>query len=139
MLAAAGYARQHTWPQVVRDRGALTARERSVLLEPRTRTMVGKGRRVLRFGGPRPVVAAAWREHAISWLAGYDLLLTPAVATTPGPAGALNGRGYLSTYLAAAKAEPFCQVWNLVGLPALVVPVGVRDGATAAGAAGGCR
>ena len=35
-------------------------------LEKRTRTMIAKGRRVLRFGGPRPAVAARWRETQAS-------------------------------------------------------------------------
>jgi amidase len=61
-------------------------------------------------------------------LAGYDALLTPVVARTPGPAGALTDKGYLSTYLASAKAVPFCQAWNLAGFPAVTVPVGVRNG-----------
>lgn len=73
-------------------------------------------------------MARAWRERASCWLAGYDVLLSPVVATIPGPAGALNERGYLSTFLASARSVPFCQAWNLAGLPALVVPVGIRDG-----------
>jgi amidase len=55
-------------------------------------------------------------------------MLSPVVATVAGPAGALNGRGYLATFLAAARSNTYCQAWNLAGLPALVVPVGVRDG-----------
>jgi amidase len=96
-------------------------------LEPRTRTMIRKGRRVLRFG-PRPAVAAAWREKATRWLSDYDLLITPVAATGPADAGAFNGRGYLPTFLAAGRSVPFCQAWNLAGLPALSVPVGIRDG-----------
>jgi amidase len=93
-------------------------------LEPRTAAMVGKGRR----RAPRPAEAAAWRERALGWLDGTDVLLTPVVARVPGPAGGLTGRGYLATYLASAKAVPFCQAWNLAGFPAVTVPVGVRDG-----------
>jgi amidase len=93
-------------------------------LEPRTATMVRKGRR----GRPRPAEAAAWRERALAWFADVDVLVTPVVARLPGPAGALTGRGYLATYLASARAVPFCQAWNLAGFPAVTVPVGVRDG-----------
>lgn len=96
-------------------------------LERRTRTMIAKGRRVLRLGGPRPAVAAKWRETATRWLAGYDLLLTPTVATGPSRAGAFNGKGYLPTFFGAAKSVPFCQAWNLAGLPAVSVPVGLRE------------
>lgn len=97
-------------------------------LEPRTRAMARRGRRVLRFGGPRPAVAAAWRERATRWFADHDVLVTPAVARRPGRAGALNGRGYAATWLAQATAVPYTPAWNLAGLPAVVVPVGERDG-----------
>jgi amidase len=94
-------------------------------LEPRTAAMVRKGRRILRRG---PLPADPWQQQAERWFSSYDVLLTPVVARTPGPAGALTGRGYLATYLASAKAVPFCQAWNLAGFPAVTVPIGVRDG-----------
>jgi amidase len=97
-------------------------------LEKRTRTMVAKGRRVLRFGGPRPASAARWRESASRWLSRYDVLVTPTVATVPPRAGAFNGKGYLPTFFGAARSVPFCQAWNLAGFPAVSVPVGMRDG-----------
>jgi amidase len=93
-------------------------------LEPRTAAMVRKGRR----HAPRPAEAPAWSERALTWFADVDVLLTPVVARVPGPAGAPTGRGYLATYLASARAVPFCQAWNLAGFPAVTVPVGVRDG-----------
>ncbi|MGQ0573906.1 MAG: amidase family protein [Pseudonocardia sp.] len=96
-------------------------------LEARTRAMVRRGRRVLRFGGPRPAAAAAWRERATAWFADHDVLLTPAVARGPGPAGALADRGYLATSLASARALPYTPAWNLAGFPAIVVPVGRRS------------
>jgi amidase len=94
-------------------------------LEPRTAAMVRKGRRNLRRGAPAS--ADPWGAAAERWLADYDVLLTPVVSRVPGAAGALTGRGYLSTYLAAARSVPFCQAWNLAGFPAVTVPVGVRD------------
>jgi amidase len=97
-------------------------------LEPRTAAMVAKGRRILRRGGPRPVEASAWQQQATAWFADHDVLICPVVAGRPGPAGALNNRGYLTTYLASARAVPFTQAWNLAGFPAVVVPVGVSGG-----------
>jgi amidase len=97
-------------------------------LEPRTAAMVRKGVRIRRRGGPGAEAAEAWRARATRWFAGHDVLMTPVVARRPGPAGGQTGRGYLGTYLAAARAVPFCQAWNLAGFPAVTVPVGVRNG-----------
>jgi amidase len=90
--------------------------------------MVGKGRRLVRSGKAEPAGADPWAQKAGNWLARYDALVTPVVARSPGRAGALTDRGYLATYLASARAVPFCQPWNLAGFPAITVPVGVRDG-----------
>jgi amidase len=53
-----------------------------------------------------------WRDRCLQWLADnrFDLILTPAM---PGPPRSSPATGY---------AEP----WRLAGLPAIVVPVGVR-------------
>lgn len=97
-------------------------------LEHRTASMVRKGRRVLRRGGPHAAEVTAWRKRAEQWFGEHYVLLSPVVAGGPGAAGALNGRGYLGTYLASARAVPFTQAWNLAGFPAVTVPVGVQDG-----------
>jgi amidase len=93
-------------------------------LEPRTRTMVRKGRRVLRKNGPSAKVLTRWTERVTDWMAPYDVLLMPVTSRPPGPAGALDGKGYLATYLASARSVPMCQAWNLAGFPAIAVPVG---------------
>ena len=103
-------------------------------LEPRTRTMVLKGRKVLDRGGPSAKVLNRWTEKVTTWMAPYDVLLMPVTSRGPGPAGALDGKGYLATYLASARSVPMCQAWNLAGFPAIAVPVrsgvssGVRSG-----------
>lgn len=96
-------------------------------LEPRTRQMVRKGQRLLRSGGPRPNVAAAWRARIEAWLSDYDALLLPTVARGPSAAGAFLGKRYLPTFLAAGRSIPFTQAWNLAALPAVSVPVGVHE------------
>ncbi|MFF0267061.1 amidase [Kribbella sp. NPDC004536] len=93
------------------------------LLERRTRAMVRRGRK-----RPRPGDTDEWARRAESFFADHDVLATPVTARTPARAGALNGRGYLATYLASARAVPFCQAWNLAGYPAVTVPVGVAKG-----------
>lgn len=96
-------------------------------LEPRTRVVVAKGRRVLRLGGPRPSVAAASRRRMSAWLEAYDVLITPTVAKAPPAAGSLDGRGYVATLLSQAAAVPYTQAWNLAGLPAVAIPTGLRS------------
>jgi amidase len=97
-------------------------------LEPRTRAMIRKGRRLVRSRGPRAIDQDAWGVRATRWLTSYDVLLTPTVATGPPPAGAFDGAGYLRTFLAAGRTVPFTPSWNLAGLPAVSVPVGMHDG-----------
>ncbi|WP_219416966.1 amidase [Pseudonocardia nigra] len=98
-------------------------------LEPRTATAARRGRRILRYAPPRARAAQAWRERFLAWLdaGGHDLLITPAVAGPPGPAGALQDRRYLSTVLHAAPQAAYTHAWNLAGLPAVVASVMVRD------------
>jgi amidase len=91
-------------------------------LEARTRAMVRRGRR------HGPASADGWRHRAEEFFDTYDVLVTPVTARRPGQAGALNGKGYRATYLASARSVPFCQAWNLLGFPAVSVPVGFRDG-----------
>jgi amidase len=97
-------------------------------LEPRTRTMVRKGRRVLALGGPRPAVAAAWHHAALAWFAECDVLVSPVIAAPPPLAGWINGKGYLTTLRTAAAGTSHTQAWNLAGFPAMTVPIGVANG-----------
>jgi amidase len=97
-------------------------------LEPRTRSMVRRGRRVIHRGGPSSRMLGRWTDKVTAWMAPYDVLLMPVTARTPGPAGSLDGKGYRSTYLAAARSVPMAQAWNLAGFPAVAVPVGTREG-----------
>jgi amidase len=55
-----------------------------------------------------------------------DLLLMPALAAAPPKAGGWAGRSWTANMLANARYAPYCAPWNIAGLPALVVPVGVR-------------
>ena len=107
--------------QEVRDLGLDPA-----LLEPRTAAMVTRGERILRRGGPKP--SAAWRDRALTWFDHVDVLVQPVTALRPGPAGALNGAGYLRSYAASARSIAFTQAWNLAGFPAVTAVVGSSDG-----------
>jgi amidase len=60
-----------------------------------------------------------------SVLEDHDFLVTPAVARTAPPIGALQGRGALTTLNAVAGWVPYNGIWNLTGQPALSLPAGL--------------
>src|SRR5204862_5176914 len=91
-------------------------------LEPRTRAVVNRGRRLRRRGLPEAGPADRWRVRAGDWFAGFDVLVTPVVARPAPAAGAATDTGYLRTYLGAARSITFTQPWNLAGFPALSLP-----------------
>ncbi len=90
-----------------------------------TATVVRKGRRVLRAAPPHLDAAAAWRDSVLAWMddGAYDVLLGPATAQPPLPAGAMLGHGYRSSLLTTARRLSCTPAWNLAGLPAVVAPV----------------
>jgi amidase len=92
-------------------------------LERRTAAIARKGRRVLRLTPPREGAPWRWRDRYLHWLDGHDLMVGPATATGPFPAGRPRGRRYLPTLLRSAVRTPYTPAWNLAGLPAVVVPV----------------
>jgi amidase len=92
-------------------------------LEPRTATIARKGRRVLRLTPPREGAPWRWRDRFLHWLDGHDLMVGPATAAGPFPAGRPVGGRYLPTLLRSAARTPYTPAWNLAGLPAVVVPV----------------
>jgi amidase len=96
-------------------------------LEPRTRSWVRTGNRLRRYRPPSPAAAAAAAARFQDWLAGngYDLLLTPTLATPPLRIGAFHGKGLWPTIIGLTKFMPFTPLMNLTGLPALSVPAGL--------------
>ncbi|HET6529522.1 MAG TPA: amidase family protein [Actinoplanes sp.] len=97
-------------------------------LQPRTRrhARLGKwmdGRRLT-----NQAHRDTWREYSIEFFTdrGIDVLLTPALAQTPPPADGHAGRGWLHSMLVNVRYAPYAAPWNFAGLPAIVVPVGVR-------------
>lgn len=99
-------------------------------LQPRTRRHAGLGRWVRRLGGPRERGADRVRRRMTAFLDDYDVLLTPALAEPPIPARRWSRRSWLANVMANARFAPFAALWNLVGAPAGVVPVGVHSDGT---------
>jgi amidase len=97
-------------------------------LQPRTRRHARAGRWFTNRGLAGQAHRDAWRAQSIAFFAdrGIDVLLTPALARTPPPAGGHANRGWLHSLKVNMQYAPYAAPWNFAGLPALVVPVGVR-------------
>jgi amidase len=53
-------------------------------------------------------------------------MITPALAGAPPAAGTWHDRPWRMSMMTSLRYAPFQAAWNVAGLPALVVPVGVR-------------
>jgi amidase len=69
-----------------------------------------------------------WRERSIQFFAdrNVDVLLTPALASTPPAADGHYNGSWRHNMLVNTRYAPYAAPWNMAGLPAIVVPVGVR-------------
>jgi amidase len=97
-------------------------------LQPRTRQHIRLGRFAWRRGWVRPEPRDAWREQSIAFFAEQkiDLLLTPALATTPPLAQGHATAGWQRNMRTNMRYAPYAAPWNVAGLPALTVPIGIR-------------
>jgi amidase len=95
-------------------------------LQPRSRTHARVGRVVRRLGLLRPATGERFRQRMISFFGDVDLLLTPVTAGPPLPARPWHERSFLANVTANARWAPWAASWNLAGLPAMVLPAGVR-------------
>jgi amidase len=76
------------------------------------------------LGLAKPRWQERWRGALIPFFANHDVLLTPALAKPAPAAHAWHERGWFKNMVVNLYA-PFCAPWNLVGYPAMAVPVGV--------------
>jgi amidase len=97
-------------------------------LQRRSRRHVTLGEWALRRGYVREADRAAWRDRSIGFFTdnSIDLMLTPALAAAPPRAVAWSDRSWLANLLTSIRYAPYAAPWNMAGLPALVVPVGLR-------------
>ncbi len=96
-------------------------------LQPRTRGHLAAGRWAWRRGLVRERDRQLWRERCLDFFSTHDLLLLPALAGPPPAAEEWWRRSWVTNLMVNARYAPYGAPWNLAGLPAVVVPVGVRD------------
>ncbi|GIG58418.1 putative amidase AmiB2 [Longispora fulva] len=102
-------------------------------LQRRTRRHVALGEQAVRTAEVTSGQRTRWRGQALSWLGDYDLLVTPALAGAPLEAAEWSRRPWRANLVANMRYAPYSAPWNVAGLPAIVVPSGVRgDGLPAA-------
>ncbi|WP_432831642.1 amidase [Dactylosporangium sp. CA-092794] len=97
-------------------------------LQPRTRRHVALGAAAQRRGLVRDADRAAWRERCRNWFndGRFDVLVTPALATSPPSAERWSARSWAANMLVNTRFAPYEAPWNFAGFPGLVIPVGVR-------------
>jgi amidase len=97
-------------------------------LQPRTRRHIQLGKWAMRSGLVRQSQRDAWRERSIGFFAdnSVDLLLTPALAAAPPPAEGYSTGSWRHNMNVSVRYAPYAAPWNVAGLPAIVVPVGLR-------------
>ncbi|WP_324193021.1 amidase [Nocardia transvalensis] len=110
---------------------ANAAREATVVphperLQKRTRTHVALGRAVLRSGLVRPGQVDRIEARLLDFFEQHDVVITPTLAGPPPLAKAWHTRSWLSNALVNVRYAPFTPLWNLVGWPAVSVPMGLH-------------
>lgn len=90
------------------------------------RTHVAIGDRVRARGLVREEDRGELRTEMAGFFAGYDLLVTPVLATPPIAAVRWGQRPWPRTVLASARFAPYAAPWNVVGYPAVAVPAGIH-------------
>jgi amidase len=103
--------------------------ERPQRLERRTRAMARPGN-LISDGMLERLLRAEGRlaDRVGRLFADYDVLLTPVMSEPAVPAGIMEGRGAIATYLWATGWVPFNALWNSTGQPAASVPAGFSAG-----------
>lgn len=103
--------------------------EQYALLEPMTRWAVEQGRQRSAVEVAQAVETfGRFERDAVRLLRRYDLLLTPVLAQTPRPIGWFDPDDPEHNFAQQCQYEPYTSWINVVGLPAITVPVLVADG-----------
>lgn len=97
-------------------------------LQRRSRRHIALGNWAIRRGYVREADRTAWRQRSVGFFSdnSVDLMITPALATAPPLADGWAKRSWRANMTTCIRYAPYAAPWNIAGLPALVVPVGVR-------------
>lgn len=96
------------------------------LLQRRTRTHVALGNLVLKSGLMRTAQVDRIEARLLDYFERYDVVITPTLATSPPRASRWHRRPWLANVIANVRYSPFTPLWNLVGWPAISIPMGVH-------------
>jgi amidase len=100
-------------------------------LPSRTTTHARLGRVAARLGWVREVDTQRWRATLAPFLARYDVVLNPGLATPPPAAAGHAERGWFANYRTAVGYTGGLQgPWNIAGYPSVAVPAGLHPDGT---------
>ena len=96
-------------------------------LQSRIRGHIRMGRALQRAGFADARWQDSWIQRLDSFLNNYDVLVTPTLAQQPPRAAAWHWRGWAANVWRDANYAPFPARFNLAGVPAASVPMGLDD------------
>ena len=99
------------------------------MVEPLTQWLVGKGRELSARQLSEALAALTQFERSVlRQFAGFDAVITPALAMTPRPIGWYDAEDGERNFAQQVQYTPFTSFVNVSGLPAITLPVAVTDG-----------
>lgn len=94
------------------------------LVEPLTAWLVQEGRRLSALDLLDGLAAArAFERRTVTDFSAFDAVLTPALAQPPQPIGTYEGHSPERTFAMQVEYAPYSSFVNVVGLPAVTVPL----------------
>lgn len=98
------------------------------LLEPLTQWLVARGRELTARQLSEALAALAHSERSVvRQFAGFDAVITPALAMTPRPIGWYDATDAERNFAQQVQYTPFTSFVNVSGLPAITLPVSVTE------------
>lgn len=96
------------------------------LLQRRTRVHIAVGRAVRKARLVRPEQVDRIEARLLDFFDQHDVVITPTLAAPAPLARNWHARGWAANVAANVRFSPFTPLWNLVGWPAMSVPMGIH-------------